>query len=192
MSPKVGCSGRQHFTGFREPTWRSGHRLNEMSDSSEKSMPAPILLFRSATGLTDFLHLLSIAGPLFLILLGSYIIYEKLITDPVVRTAVLLAILGVVAGLAPMGSRLKHVEISKYNLRVLASHIPSYELAFADIERISTVPALGIMRLRIGASETLPNDSVWLILEVPDGKTRRKVLEECRAFLQQHLGASGN
>ncbi|MBZ5535099.1 MAG: hypothetical protein LAO31_04020 [Acidobacteriia bacterium] len=192
MSSKVECSKWQRFVGFREPPRWSGRRLNGMSSYSDKSAQNPILLFRSSTGLTDTLHLLSIAGPLFLILLGSYVIYEKLITDPFVRTAVLLAILGVVAGIAPMGSRLKHVEISKYSLRVLASHLPSYEIVFADIERISTVPVLGMVKLRISASETLPNDSVWIILEVPDGKTRQKVLEECRGFLQQRLEASGN
>jgi hypothetical protein len=163
-----------------------------MSSSSKKSVPNPKRLFRSATGLTDILHVLSIAGPLFLILLGSYVIYEKLIRDPVARTAVLLAILGVVAALAPMGSRLKHVDITEGGLRVLPSHISPYEIAFADIERISTVPVFGIVRLKVIASETLPNDSVWIILEVPEGRTRREVLEECCVFLQQRLGASGN
>lgn len=161
-----------------------------MSSATEKSVPNQALLFHSATGLTDILHVLSIAGPLFLILLGSYVIYERIFSDPVVRTAVLLAILGVVAALAPMGSRLKHVDITESGLRVLSSHIPPYEIAFADVERMSTHPAFGIVALKISASETLPNDSVWIILETSEGKTRREVLEEFRVFLQQRLRAS--
>ncbi|MBZ5551486.1 MAG: hypothetical protein LAO21_02110 [Acidobacteriia bacterium] len=162
-----------------------------MSISSEKSVPNPVRLFRSATGLTDLLHVLSIAAPLFLILLGAYIIYGNLIADSVARTAVLVAILAVVAALAPVGSRLKHVDITENGLRVLSSHIPPYDIAFADIERISMVPVFGIVKLKVSASETLPSDSVWIILETPDGRTRQEVLEEFRGFLQGHLGASG-
>ena len=163
-----------------------------MSSTTEKSVPNQARLFRSATGLTDILHVLSIAGPLFLILLGSYVIYERIFSDPVVRTAVLLAILGVVAALAPMGSRLKHVDITESGLRVHCSHIPPYEIAFADIDRISRLPMFGIVTLKLSASETLPNDSVWIILEAPEGKTRREVLEEFRVFLQPRLRASAD
>jgi hypothetical protein len=159
-----------------------------MTRSHETFVSQPKRLFRSSIALTDTLHMVSIAGPLFLILMGSYVIYEKLIADFVTRMAVLVAILGIVAAIAPMGSRLKQVEITESGFQVFSSHVPTYGIAFTEIERFSTISILGVVMLRLSASDTLPNDSIWIILEVPAGKTRREGLEEVRVLLQQRIG----
>jgi hypothetical protein len=159
-----------------------------MTRSPENFVSNPKRLIRSSIALTDTLHVVSIAGPLFLILVGSYVIYEKLIADSVARIAVLVIILGVVAALAPLGSRLKQVEITESGFQVFSSHLPSYGIAFNDIECFSTVSMLGMVILKLSASDTLPNDSIWIILETPEGKTRREGLEEVRVILQQRIG----
>lgn len=140
--------------------------------------------------MTDTLHVLALAGPLFLILIGSYLIYRNLITDFMVRAVVLLAILGIVAAIAPLASRLKHVEITEQSCRVLPSHVLPYDIAFEEVDSFSVDSITGMVKLKLTASPTLPSDSVWFILEARAGKTKREGLQEVRTFLKQRVQLS--
>lgn len=150
-------------------------------------MIEPKTIFRSATGVTDFLHTVSVAAPLFLILVGSYILYENLIANLAVRIAVLLGLLAAIAALAPLGSRLKHVEITEQCCRVLPSHTSPYEIRFNDIEDVSVNSLLGVFKLKIADSADVPRGSIWFIPQVTRGAHREKVIEEVRTLLAQRI-----
>ncbi len=145
------------------------------------------VLFPSEDALTDTLRTLSIAAPVFLILIGCYILYENLLPDLWLRSIVLVSLLIAVAVVAPFGGRLKHVEITEQSFRVLPSNTVPYEIQFADVEGFSIEPLLGVVKLKLGSSESLPTDSVWFIPKVTQGRTRHQQLEEIRSFLKQHL-----
>ena len=112
--------------------------------------------------------------------------------DLVVRAVVLLAILGIVGAVAPLASRLKHVEITARSCRVLPSHVLPYEIAFAEVDSFSINFITGIVKLKLTASGTLPSDSVWFILEARAGKTKRERLQEVRSFLKQRVQVPGD
>jgi hypothetical protein len=153
----------------------------------DSTMTNSTVVFRSATSLTDFLHTLSIAAPLFLILLGSYVVYENLIVNMALRVAVLVAFLGAVALLAPMGNRLKHVEITRHGCTVLSSHGHSHEISFCDIEGCVVQRPLGIVKLKVRATTKLPGDSVWFIPETPAQKSKKESLEEVQTFFGRFI-----
>jgi len=144
------------------------------------------ILFRSSTGLTDFLHVMSLAVPIFLILLGSYILYEGLIVNEWWKAAVLLGLLASVALLAPLGSRLKHVEILEENCRVISSHTDACSISLGDVERISIIPIIGIIRMKLQASRQLPSDSVWFIPKIDAPESKSEGLQRIRFFLEEH------
>jgi hypothetical protein len=143
------------------------------------------ILVRSSTGLTDFLHILALAVPIFLILVGSYILYEDLIANVWWRAAVLLGLLASVALLAPLGSRLKHVEILENNCRVLSSHTDARSISFGDVEQVSIIPIIGIIRMKLQASRQLPSDSVWFIPRIDAPESHREGLQRIRSFLEK-------
>ncbi len=145
------------------------------------------VIYRSVTSLTDTLHTISIAAPLFLILVGCYLLYRNVIENAVLRLMVLIGLLMLVAILAPLGGRLKHMEITESACRVIPSHSDPYEIEFGEIEAVNIQPAFGIVKIRLFPTKMLPGDSVWFIPETPEGISKRSHLEEVRAFLQSHM-----
>lgn len=145
------------------------------------------LRYHSNTSATDTVHTVSLAAPIFLVLLGCYILYENLIPVMVERIVVLMALLAGVAILAPFGGRLTHLEMTDQACRVIPTHTAPYEIAFNDIERFSISPWMGVVKLTLHASEMLPRDSVWFIPEIPNGKSKREELHEIQEFLKSHI-----
>lgn len=141
----------------------------------------------SARSLTDFLHMVGIAAPIFLILLGCYLLYKDLISDPLLRVTILVALLIGVAVVAPLGSRLKNLEITEHGLEVRPFSTEHYRISFDDIEHFSLSPIFGIVKLRIGATPSLPRDSVWFIPERRTGQSRHMMMSEVETLLAKHL-----
>lgn len=142
---------------------------------------------RSAKELTNFLHTLGIAAPIFLILVGCYLIYRDVLHESFMRTLVLILILVVVALLSPLGSRLRNLEFNENGCEIQPFHTTAYQIAFEDIDRFSIDPLFGIVKLKLGATEGLPSDSLWFIPDRPAGLSRREYQMEISAYLNRRL-----
>ncbi|MDD5542666.1 MAG: hypothetical protein PHX83_05785 [Acidobacteriia bacterium] len=155
------------------------------------------VLFRSSTGLTDLLHTVSLAVPIFLILLGSLILFKDLIPNPWWKSLTLAGLLALVALVSPLGSRLKQVEIFEKSFKIESAHGEARVISFEELGSTSVIRLIGIIRMNILPSDQLSSDSVWFIPEVTAVQSRRVVLEEIRGFLDQQRGqgritAAGN
>jgi hypothetical protein len=151
-------------------------------------MSEPKVLFQSSASNTDFLHTLAVAAPLFLILVGSYVLYQHLIGSLVIRLEILLIILVIVAWVAPFGSRLKHMQVSEEGCVVFPSHTDPYTIEFREIEVISINHSLGVVKLKLCASSHLPGNAVWFIPEPQEGASKDELLENVRSFFFQRVG----